>query len=68
MSTCTDVYVRPQTCNTISIYPSQVHPGGGGGTRPGGVITKRIDGRRIELSKRIYDDDEALALALLLLT
>lgn len=68
MSTCHDIYVlRGDGCHVIQTYPSQVHPHGGG-TRPGGVVTKRIDGRRIELSKRIYDDDEALALALLLLT
>lgn len=37
MTVCTDVYVRPQTCDTISIYPSQVHPfapdSGGGGSK-----------------------------------
>lgn len=37
MTVCTDVYVRPQTCDAIYIYPSQVHPtpssSGGGGSR-----------------------------------
>lgn len=68
MSVCTDVYTRPQSCDQISIYPSQVHPGGGGGTHPGGVITRREAGRGIELSKKLYEDEDAITLALLLLS
>lgn len=67
MTVCTDVYVRPQTCTTVRIYPSQVHPHGGGGpigspSRPG---RRGIDPRRRELW---VDDDVEIALALLELT
>lgn len=68
MTVCTDVYVRPQTCDLISIYPSQVHPSGGG-VRPSGPLVSRTRGKPIPRhprSKVLPDDDEiAIALALL---
>lgn len=64
MSTCTDVYVRPQTCDQVWIYPSQVHPGGGGGGRPHGPVVSR--GRhRIQPEQLPWKDDE-LAVILLM--
>lgn len=63
MTTCTDVYVRPQSCGAVSIYPSQVHPHGGGGGRRGFQVN-RIDPRERRRKRR--DDEEALLVALLL--
>jgi hypothetical protein len=62
--TC-DVYIRPQTCSVISIYPSQVHPTtpvpptpigpGGGGSRPQVVGDRKVWTR---------DDEESILAAL----
>lgn len=69
MTVCTDVYTRPQSCDTIRIYPSQVHPGGGG-VRPSGPLVRRGTGRGIDPRiVDLWDDDEvAIAMALLDLT
>ena len=69
MSVCTDVYVRPQTCDTISIYPSQVHPGGGGGGRRSGPVVSRTRGKPIPRHPRqnVLPDDDEIAIALALL-
>ena len=52
--TCTDVYVRPQSCDVIRIYPPQVHPGS----------RRRSTGPLVKLH-RMYEDDVEIALALL---
>lgn len=62
MTVCTDVYVRPQTCDVVRIYPSQVHPGGGG--RPHGAFVKR-EHIRVQPEQRIGKEDE-LAVILLM--
>lgn len=69
MTACTDVYVRPQTCDLISIFPSQVHPfvppvdGGGGGVHPG--LRPYIHPEyRPEKKKKHYDTDEDILAAL----
>lgn len=62
MTTCTDVYTRPQSCDQIWIYPSQVHPGGGG--RPHGAFVKR-EHHKVQPEQRIGKEDE-LAVILLL--
>lgn len=62
MTVCTDVYVRPQTCNTISIYPSQVHPGRR--IRPSGPeVSRRVGYPNVK--PILEDDDLAIALSLL---
>lgn len=68
MTTCFDVYViAGQGCHIVQTYPSQRHPHSG--VHPGGPVTRREHGReRIELSRKIYEDEEALAFALLLLS
>lgn len=62
MTICTDVYIRPQSCSVISIYPSQVHPfvppptppvGGAGGPMGEAVVIRRH-----------IDDDESILAAL----
>lgn len=68
MTVCTDVYVRPQTCDLIEIYPSQVHPGRGGGVTGGIKISEskgRGELRRDDLKLVLTDDDVAIATALL---
>lgn len=69
MTVCTDVYVRPQTCDLISIYPSQVHPGGGGGRHSTGPQVSRTRGKPIPRHPRelILPDDDEIAIALALL-
>lgn len=69
MTVCTDVYVRPQTCDTIRIYPSQVHPpsppGPGGG--PGGGMPHFINiSSETGPARRRPDDDEDVALLIAL--
>lgn len=66
MTVCTDVYVRPQSCGLISIFPSQVHPGGtpstgGGGVRPG---LKPFVQPTYREKKKYYDTDEDVLAAL----
>lgn len=70
MTVCADVYVRPQTCDTISIYPSQVHPvTPGGGVRPSGPLVSRTRGKPIPRHPRqnVPPDDDEIAIALALL-
>jgi hypothetical protein len=66
MTVCTDVYVRPQSCDTIYIYPSQVHPfippTPGGGPK-GGRYTYDFMGDGPIKKKKL--DDDALALILI---
>lgn len=65
--TCTDVFVLPQTCDRVFIYPSQVHPHGGGG-RPSGPLVRRGKGKPIPrhpYDRMIDDEDVLIALALL---
>lgn len=64
MTVCTDVYVRPQTCDLVSIYPSQVHPGGRR-LRPSGPQVSRTRGRHPRELVLPDDDEIAIALALL---
>lgn len=67
MSSCFDVYtLAGQGCHIIQTYPSQVHPGGR--VRPNGPVVLRERGRKLELTTVIKDDEEALAVALLLLS
>lgn len=63
--TC-DVYVLPNTCGTLFLYPPQVHPsptGGGIGGRPGQL--KLYDRVEVKTRRRGWDDDEALAILLI---
>lgn len=68
MTVCTDVYVRPQECDRIFIYPSQVHPGGGGPGGPGGGMPNFINiTSEMAAPRKRPDDDEEIALLLLAL-
>lgn len=70
MTVCGDVYTRPQSCDAIWIYPSQVHPPTPGGrVRPSGPQVSHTRGKPIPRHPRQLvlpdDDDVAIALALL---
>lgn len=66
MTVCTDVYVRPQTCDVIRIYPSQVHPyvppPTPGGGPAGGRYTYDFMGDGPYKRKKKLNDDEEVAL------
>lgn len=65
--TCTDVYVRPQTCDRIYIYPSQVHPSSDCTPAAGGGLGHvHKPGFVNPFDQRHKDDEEALLLVLLL--
>lgn len=69
MTVCTDVYVRPQTCDEIWIYPSQVHPGGDcHGCGPEEPPQRRRQREPLHpFDVLLTDDDVEVALALLAL-
>lgn len=70
MTVCTDVYVRPQTCDQIWIYPSQVHPfipppTPGGGPSGGHPMPSEYGWQGMEpvgVKKKRKNDDEEVAL------
>lgn len=62
MTICTDVYIRPQSCDVISIYPSQVHPfspaSAGGGSK------HYIHTQEPRRKRKHFDTDEDVLAAL----